>query len=347
MSSDKIIVLRMAEGLVEVVSNATIHVMGERYGQSSNLRERLDAAAQAGDYEMLGHVLRHQLVSASSDFYAAVILLWKLSPSNLAAALGSSRDVLKLYLVAETLQRDAPLFAIQVPSAAFKFLAIEPLAEAHRTGSTAHDWTSVLERLLLDIAGTAHWKAWMIALYKYPQQEELPLAALANALTQLTPDHWTSFVDSLSLSYSRQAAQPVCNILSSFERLRGAKAALPMWKAAFRRWEEWDYGSKDPNFFLGAPISCALDFPVSMYYSALSATQRSMEEVLLQKTVDEIETMWFPDISQLVTERNRLLSRLRLVKHGSSLAGGTGHILPPSVQPIDDYTRIRYHYHDV
>lgn len=337
----------LIDGLVEVFSIATIHIMGERHGQSSNLRDRLDAAAQAGDFEMLGQLLRHLLVSAGSDFHAAVILLWKLSPSKLAAAVGSSRDVLKLHLVAETLGQDAPVFAAQVASPAFKFIAIEELEEACRAGSTAHNWTSVLERLLLDIGGTTHWKAWMTALYKYPQREGLPLAALASALAQLTPEHWTSFLDTLSLSYSKRAAQPVCDILSHFERLHGAIAAFPMWEAAFRRWEEWDYGRNEPNFYLGAPVSCALDFPVSKYYAALSSAQRAGEESSHQKAVNEVEMKWFSDLSELVTERNGLLSRLRLVKHGSSLAGGSSQLLPPPVQPIDDYTRIRYHYHDV
>lgn len=337
----------LIEGLVEVFSIAIIHVMGERQGQSSSLRERLDAAAQAGDFEMLGQLLRHQLVIASSDFHAAVILLWKLSPSKLAVAVGSSRDVLKLHLVAETLAQDAPVFAAQVASPEFKFIAVEELAEACRTGSTAHNWESVLERLLLDIGGTEHWKAWMAALYKYPQREGLPLAALASSMAQLTPDHWTSFLDTLSLAYSKRAAQPVSEILSHFERLHGTIAAIPMWEAAFRKWEEWDYGRNEPNFYLGAPVSCALDFPVSKYYASLSSAQRVAEETLVQKAVDEVEMKWFSDLSELVTERNRLLSRLRLVKHGSSLTRDSGHLLPPPVQPIDDYTRIRYHYHDV
>jgi len=64
--------------------------------------------------------------------------------------------------------------------------------------------------------------------------------------------------------------------------------------------------------------------------------------------IETVEQKWFNSVTDLVTERNRLKSRLRLVQHGIDLANGSAQALPPPIQPdVDLYARTRYHYHDV
>lgn len=121
-----------------------------------------------------------------------------------------------------------------------------------------------------------------------------------------------------------------------------------MWSIAFRRWDEWNYAKGEKQAHMLAPAACALDYPVSMYYSHLSAQELNSEEARLTQAVDEVEQQWFDSASDLITERNRLLSRLRLVLQARAIAAGSAKPLPPPIQPDEDlYARVRYHYHDM
>lgn len=120
-----------------------------------------------------------------------------------------------------------------------------------------------------------------------------------------------------------------------------------MWVAAFERWDAWDYGRHEPLFFLGSPRVCALDFPVAMYYSHMPVEERSALERELQGAIAYVERGWFSSEVELCTERNRLASRLRLVRHGSALAAGDANALPPPIRPDSEYAEVRYGYFEV
>ena len=121
-----------------------------------------------------------------------------------------------------------------------------------------------------------------------------------------------------------------------------------MWDSAHKVWSGWGYGKHEGDSAMFAPSACALDFPVAMYYASMQSNERSAEESKLKEAIDKVEQEWFTSVTELVTERNRLKSRLRLVQHGTALAKGSGRALPPPIQAdADHYAETRYHYHDV
>ena len=121
-----------------------------------------------------------------------------------------------------------------------------------------------------------------------------------------------------------------------------------MWATAHQVWSDWGYGKHEGDGAMFAPAACALDFPVVMYYASLQIHDRLAEESKLQEAIKTVEQEWFNSLTELVTERNRLKSRLRLVQHGTALANGSGQALPPPILPdADHYAETRYHYHDV
>lgn len=334
-------------GLIQAIEQARVHMMGERHERIQKLAAELDAAAADSDFRSIKRTLRHLMVVAHSDLYAATNLLWAQRPADLAASLARQASVLKQYAICEVLGDEAPVFAHQVPSATFKYLAICAIEDAYRARRATHNWAQLLERLLLDVAGTQHWRSLMLALFEYPQDDVLPLEGLAQALAATQPVDWKAFIEALSLSYSKRIAQPVADVLSRFLGLVGPAAAQGMWDGAHQRWSAWDYGKAEPHFFMSSPQACALDYPVAMYYATLPAAQRTAEEARLQAVVDNLEITWFSQVTQLITERNRLLSHLRLVQHGSAMAAGGASALPPPVAPVDTYTEVRYRFHDV
>ena len=337
----------LPSGLVKVISQAGVHIMGERDERIQRLTTEADAAAAAGDFRSIGWTFQHLAVVAHSDLSAATDLLWASRPADLATLLAGQTSVLRQYAICGVLGDDAPVFAHQVPSATFKYLAICALEEAYRARRTTHNWGQVLEQLLLDVAATPHWAGYMQTFFAHPQNDVLPLQGLADALVSCQPARWSAFIEALSLSYSKRFAQPVADIAAYVLAKVGPGAAKAMWDAARARWAAWDYGKGEADFFMASPQACALDYPVAMYYATLSAAQRAAEEACLLEGVENLEMTWFATASQLITERNRLLSHLRLVQHGSALATGGAAPLPAAVAAVDWYTEVRYRFYDV
>lgn len=123
-----------------------------------------------------------------------------------------------------------------------------------------------------------------------------------------------------------------------------------MWRLAFERWNKWDYGRDEKNKYLSAPSVCSFDFPVAMYYALLPLDEAQAEEARLLEGIATVEQKWFTDLSQLMTYRNRLSSRLRLVQHGFAIRNpppGGANALPPCIEPDSEYAEVRYQFFDV
>lgn len=309
------------------------------------LRE-LPGEVNAGNFKMLQNVQRVIQPLFRSDVRTSVFLLRKLEPVALASLINSRSSILFDLLVCGVLDADAPLFALQVESVAFKFVSLSWLDRMERICPEV-DALDVLKQMLLQVAKTPHWKGWLQATYEYPSAGSEHSRALAEALAQLAEPQWSDFVFALSLSTSRGSAEAVADILRHVADKLGSAKARPIWSVAFERWNAWDYGRWEERFHLSSPQVCAFDFPVAMYYSHVPAAERDALERELQDAILHVEQRWFSSESELCSERNRLASRLRLVRHGSALAAGDVDALPAPVQPDSEYAEVRYRYHDV
>lgn len=309
------------------------------------LRE-LPGEVKAGNFKMLQQAQRVLQPRFSSDIWTSVFLLWMLEPTELARLINSRDSILLDMLVCRVLDANAPLFALHVESVTFKFVSLSWLERMERICPEV-DALGVLEQLLLQVAKTPHWKMWLQATHEHPTAGSGHSRALAEALTQLAEPQWKDFIFALALSKSRGSAEAVADILTHVARKLGSAKAQPIWLVAFERWSAWDYGRCEGHFHLSSTQVCAFDFPVAMYYSHMPAAERDALERELQDAIFHVEQRWFSSESELCTERNRLASRLRLVRHGSALAAGGADALPTPVQPDSEYAEVRYRYHDV
>lgn len=244
------------------------------------------------------------------------------------------------------LDADAPLFALQVESVIFKFISLSWL-ERSKDIYPEDNSLGVHEQLLLQVAKTPHWKGWLHATYEYPDAGSVESRVLAEALTKLAEPHWRDFIFALALSTSQGSAEAVADILTHVVNKLGSVKTQSIWSEAFERWNAWDYGRGEGDFYLSSPQVCAFDFPVAMYYAHMPAAERDALERDLQNAIVLVEQQWFTSELNLCSERNRLASRLRLVRHGSALAAGGEEALPPPVQPDSEYAEVRYRYYDI
>ncbi len=311
--------------------------------QSKECLQKISSEVKDGNLKMLQHAQRLFHLRLQSDIQTPIFLLWKLDPEKLAHLIKSHDSIIFDILVCTVLKANAPLFALQVDSIPFKFISMSWL-EIAKSARTQIDAIKVHEKILLQVAKTPYWKGWMQATCEHLVAGTEHYQALAEALTQLAEPQWRDFIFALAPSKSKSSAEYVADILVYVESKLSCAQAKKIWSIAFERWENWDYGMRERYYFLGSPQVCTFDFPVAKYYSHMPTEERNELEQGLQAEILHIEQRWFSSESELCTERNRLASRLRLVRHGSALAAGSADTLPAPAQPDSEYAEVRYRW---
>ncbi len=340
----------LLDGLEMLLRYTATGVQCHRYHAGDRLwSERVQAASRREDYRELGSLIRHLEMELSPDFSLAVMLLAKFSPDRLARHIEERQDVFFSVAVRGALAEDSLKFALSVNDITFKFVCASPLADAQIANAPEGSVDAICE-LLLQVAKTEFWYAWLLDFARYPKAESVAERAISEALTQLTAAHWAVFVSAVELWAYTWTAEPIANILVPFFHNLGGEKSVEMWRLAFERWNKWDYGCDEKDNHLSAPSACSFDFPVAMYYALLPLEEAQAEECRLLEEIATVEQKWFADFSALVTYRNRLSSRLRLVRHGFTIRNflpGVANPLPPRIEAESEFAEIRYQFFDV
>jgi len=343
--SDRLAGTHVSTEIVSMLQRVGLNTEGLDTRSKEWLQE-LHGQVKAGNLKMLRQAQRVLQPRVHSDICTAIFLLWKLEPEKLAHLLNTRDSILLSTMVCMVLDANAPLFALQVESVTFKFISLSWLGRLEGIYPEVKP-LGILEQLLLQVAKTPHWKGWLHATYEYPDAGSGESRALADALTKLAKPQWRDFIFALAPSTLRDSAQAVAGILKHVVGMLGPVKTESIWSDAFERWSAWDYGRGEGHFHLSSPQVCVFDFPVAMYYAQMSSAERDALEQELQYAIVHVEQQWFTSESELCSERNRLASRLRLVRYGSALAADGTDALPPLLQPDSEYAEVRYRYHDV
>lgn len=341
---------RFLEALVLLlkVTNTNIPNRRSRFSDE-HLHERTLAAGRGGDYRELGNLIRHLETNLSPDVHLAVLLLARFAPERLARHIEDRQDVFFSVAVRDALAEDIPKFALSVSDVTFKFVCVSRAASA-LVQNAPEDLVETIRELLLQVAQTDLWRAWLLDFARYPQLDTVAEKALSEALALLAPAHWSAFVDAVELWTYSGTAGPVAKILVPFLHVLGNEKSADMWRLAFERWNKWDYGRQEEHNHLSAPSSCSFDFPVAMHYALLPLDEAKAEENRLLQGIANVEQKWFSDLSELVTYRNSLSSRLRLVQHGFAIRNPPpegANALPPRIKPDSRFAEVRYRFFDV
>ncbi|RYZ92505.1 MAG: hypothetical protein EOP06_04090 [Proteobacteria bacterium] len=338
------------EGLVMLMELTSISIPSRH--RRLNFREQREetlSAGRNGDYQKLGNLIRHLEIELPPDIRLAILIIRRFAPEKLALQIEERQDVFFSIAVRDALSEELPIFSQLVNDVTFKFVCITPLANARRANAPAGS-VEVIRELLLQVAQTDLWRTWLLDFVRYPQADSVATGALSEALIQLTPAHWDAFVDAVELWTYAGTSGSVAKILVPFLHALGDKKSSDMWRLAFERWDKWNYGDGEEDKQLHSPSVCSFDFPVAMHYALLPLEQVDAERVKLLQEILKAEEKWFSSFQDLITYRNRLSSRLRLVQHGlairNSPLGGT-NALPPSIEPESEFAKFRYRFFDV
>ncbi len=337
----------LVDGLYHFICGAEVNSFLPEHDRIPNAAQEIRIAAAQGNFLKISHILPHIMPEPRAALWSAVRLLWRLDPARLADAVTLKDSVFLTLLVRFTLQDDFPALAVLVPIIWLKYVGVDDMESAYRCASTDYNRVDLMRQLLLQVADTPAWSGWMNALLRAPDNGSLMCAALPKVLASLQFPHWKAFVSAVHLGFSKKSAEPMARIMAALALEVGDSAADSLWSMCVDLWNEWNYGKSEQQAFLFAPAACAFDYPVAMYYSKMQSHERDKLEAALTLAVDTIEQEWFNSATDLITERNRLLSRLRLVVHGRMLASGEADLLPPEIQPPDAYTSVRYSYFEI
>lgn len=341
---------QLVEGLVMLLKATNTDAASRRHRVGDQPRhEETLAAGRGGDYSRLGNLIRHLEIEVPPDVRLAVMLLIRFAPEALARHIEARRDVFFSVAVQNALAEDAPKFALSVNDVTFKFICVTQLANDRFADETKGSVDDICA-LLLQVAQTDFWRSWLLDFARYPHAGTVAEKALSEALPQLTAAHWSAFVDAVELWTHERTAEAVANILVPFLHTLGNEKSADMWRLAFERWNKWDYGCNEKSKHLFAPSACSFDFPVAMHYALIPLVEAEAEEARLHEGIATVEQKWFTDLSELLTYRNRLSSRLRLVQHGLAIrnpSSGGANPLPPSIEPDSEFAKVRYRFFDV
>lgn len=338
------------ESLVALIeeSSSDIRIVS-RHQSQQELRAALQTADRDANYHRLGQLIRHQEADLAPDACVAILLLTAFSPAKISCLIQEKRDVLFSLAVQRLLGPQSVQLALSVNDVTFKYLSVYSLADfpaAQIPEATVAD----IAKLHVQVAQTERWRGWILDLARYPHEDTVTESALPIALAQLNSTHWAAFIDAIELWTLARTANAVARLLVPFLQAMGAEESREMWRLAFTRWDNWDYGRNEARVGLTAPSICSFDFPVSVYYASLPECEIKSEIERLQVKIACIEQTWFPDVISLLNERNRLSSRLRLVQHALTLLNPPSEgpqALPPAINPESEFAEFRYKFYDV
>jgi hypothetical protein len=318
-------------------------------GCDQQWREKILVAGRERNYRKLGDLTRHLTMQLPPDFRLAVMLLLRFAPERLIRHIEDMQDVIFSVAVRDALGEDALQFALSVSDVTFKFVCASPQADM-QVANAPEGAMAAVRKLLLQVAQTDLWRAWLLDFARYPKTDTIAEKVLSEALIQLTPTHWSAFVDAVELWTYEGTARSVSNILAPFLHALGREKSVEMWRFVFERWNKWDYDHDDTDKHLSAPSVCSFDYPVAMHYALLPLHEAQAEKTKLLESIATIEQKWFTDLSELATYRNRLSSRLRLVQHGLAIRNSPPESAgrpPPRIQHDNEFTEVRYRFFDV
>jgi hypothetical protein len=337
------------KGLVTLVEEASHYIrVISRHQSQQEWRDALQTADRDANYHRLRHLTRHQEADMAPDACVAILLLTAFAPAEVSRMIHEKRDVLFSLAVQRLLGSQSVQLALSVNNVTFKYFSVCSLADSPAS-QVSETTVADIAKLHVQVAQTDSWRGWIMDLARFPHEDTVTEMALPIALAQLNATHWAAFIDAVELWTLPSTANAVGRLLVPFMQIKGADDSREMWRLAFTRWDSWNYGYKEAGPGLTSPSTCSFDFPVAVYYASLPECEIEAEIEKLQVEIACIEQTWFADKGSLLNQRNRLSSRVRLVKHALTLLyppSEGSHALPPTIIPESEFAGVRYEFHD-
>ncbi|MFC7694845.1 hypothetical protein ACFQY5_40135 [Paeniroseomonas aquatica] len=212
---------------------------------------------------------------------------------------------------------------------------------------------TALRNLLIVLAKDADdWPRWLAVCNHYPVRHPHMQAAFGRALARSDGTALQAYVESVSLSTSDSDTRAnVTRCLSVFRARAGADRRRALWRAAFERWQGWNF-AEDEGQNLTSLARSALDYGV-VGWLIEGEQQRSFAELerFFSDDLRSLEMRWHASLSSAISEFFRLISRHQVMAHAKRRSAADADWLPglPIDLPAaatDEFLQRRYHWSD-
>lgn len=253
--------------------------------------------------------------------------LFHLAPDALASAIGGLDDFFDIasYIV-RTPSHHHLKIAVASGNWTFKFWALQQSARRAAAGQQAFDveW----EALLVEAAQIpVEWARWMSVMNAFPSRYPQIQSAIGRTLSGASASILQGYLTPLSMD--DHSSQAVTQAFEAFRSSAPETARRALWAIAFKRWQDWDFGTTEESKCLFRVARSALDFAVVGYFvECVDSQGRDAFAANLARRAQALEHAWHPSESPLLTERLKLISTYQLLAHAESVISNQSSWLP-------------------
>jgi hypothetical protein len=267
---------------------------------------------------------------------------------RLLAAFAGVNNFVTAFLSASTLtRRDRLNLSAKTVNTKVRFAAVfSVLHSRSRNGTLDEAEQSLLADAFSVVAEEEiEWKKWMNALNRFPGRYPLIQAALGCTLAHCVDERLRAYVDSVHLFPNVAGSRDAIGAcLHAFTMSASPERRRLMWTLAFERWSSWNFGVVEGQHMFQIAWS-DFDYAIVAYcLECIDEEARRKQQRALVLDISTAENCWHRSLSDYLTERNRLLSRVQPYVHADNVAHN-GEALLSSVRysidnPSDRYVRI-------
>ncbi|MFY2036595.1 hypothetical protein ACOTDT_23860 [Achromobacter xylosoxidans] len=253
--------------------------------------------------------------------------LFHLAPHTLVGAIDKVEDFFDITsYISRTPSHHHLQIAVASSNWTFKFWALQQSVVRAAAGEQAFDeeW----EALLVEAAQIpVEWARWMGVMNEFPSRYPAIQPALGRSLSGASVSALEGYLTPLSMEdFSRPA---VTVALEAFKNCASETVRKVMWAMAFKRWQDWAFGTTEESTSLFRVTTSALDFAVVGYFIECADSQeRAAFAADLARRAQAMEHDWHPNESPMLTERFKLISSHQLLAHAESVVSNQQSWLP-------------------
>jgi len=273
-------------------------------------------------YNELHHSSEEFKWRMSFSLSQSALLLMAFDKKRTLAILDSLNDIPLLWGVMDLYGKEVALsIALEANSPVLEFSAIAAtLPFSNRCELTVIEM-ELLSRVFLKLSKDEFkFEQWMKILNKYPSrypqiQNSLGVALARSAnITSIT--QYVNAIDLYHLDANHECRKIVTTCFESFDLHADDSFKIILWRIAFTRWKEWEFGIGSDKEYLFDIKTSALDYAVTKYYQeCVSKDERNFIINNTYKKMIEINNMWHDDASKLSSFWYLCLSMLQPLFH--------------------------------
>lgn len=233
-----------------------------------------------------------------------------------------------------------------------RFAALERVAYREVRPMLPQEETALRNLLIVLAKDVNEWPRWLTVCNRYPLRHPHMQVAFGLALARSDEPALQAYVDSISLGTSdTEIRANVTHCLSAFRAQAGTDRRRALWRAAFERWEAWDF-AKNEGQNLDSVARSALDYGV-VGWLVEGQPQKLLVDIE-QTFVDDLRALdmkWHTSLSSAISVFLRLVSRYQVLSHATRRSADDADWLPADAVELpaaatDEFVQQKYRWSD-